>query len=444
MSRSVLRNSVHVAIPLIVAVALLHELPWVQAQSSEPSTCAAVSHSPQQRRLVGLENLGNTCYLNAQLQCAYHIPLVRSYVLNSRPPDRGPVDNDSVEDDSPALWALRRVFGDLQSSSGTTEQAVSVSPRILCQTLDIPVFEQQDSQEFWKLLLPALQLPALNDLYTGTYENYIEALDGSGRERCWAEPFLDLSLSLFESSYSSSDGQQRPHSSVLSSLRQQFATPELLSVAEGNAWRPEPNAELVDARKGYRLMSAGLPPILQLHLNRFRFDWSTETTTKVNTALTFPSLLDLREVMDHNAHDVTPDEASSDNACTYELQAVLVHTGEHNSGHYYAYVRPDIRTNDWYRFNDATVTKVDFAQVQQDAYGGQQQQPSSSHQRTGTGQEFKAEPRPGNFLTRFLRPFFGSSGNENMDGYGFGGPTGNAYVLQYVRRCDIPRLYDLE
>jgi ubiquitin carboxyl-terminal hydrolase 7 len=435
--------------PLLVTVALLHELPW--AQSSVPSTCAAVSSSfdrpqQQQHRLVGLENLGNTCYLNAQLQCAYHIPLVRSYILNSNssPPGRDNGDIDKFKDDSPALWALRRVFGDLQSSSSTTtdQKTVSVSPRILCQTLDIPVFEQQDSQEFWKLLLPALQLPVLTDLYTGTYENYIEALDGSGRERRWAEPFLDLSLSLLESSSSSSsDGQQAPNGSVLSALQQQFATPELLSVAEGNAWRPEPNAELVDAHKGYRLMSAGLPPILQLHLNRFRFDWSTETTTKVNTALTFPSLLDLRKVMDHNAHDVTPDEESSDNACTYELQAVLVHTGEYNSGHYYSYVRPDIRTNDWYRFNDATVTKVDFAQVQQDAYGGQQ---PPSHQCPSTGKVSKSEPRPGNFWTRFLRPFFGSRGNDNIDVYGFGGPTGNAYVLQYVRQCDIPRLYDLE
>jgi hypothetical protein len=69
-----------------------------------------------------------------------------------------------------------------------------VSPLQLCRILEIPVMEQQDSQEFWKLLLPALQLPSLVDLYQGAYEDYITAVDGSGRERRREEPFLDLSL----------------------------------------------------------------------------------------------------------------------------------------------------------------------------------------------------------------------------------------------------------
>lgn len=53
---------------------------------------------------------------------------------------------------------------------------------------------QQDSQEFWKLLLPAVGSETLSDLYKGTYVDYISALDGSGRERRKDELFLDLSL----------------------------------------------------------------------------------------------------------------------------------------------------------------------------------------------------------------------------------------------------------
>ena len=54
--------------------------------------------------------------------------------------------------------------------------------------------EQQDSQEFWKLLLPALEIESVSDLYKGSFEDYIKALDGSERERRREELFLDLSL----------------------------------------------------------------------------------------------------------------------------------------------------------------------------------------------------------------------------------------------------------
>jgi Ubiquitin carboxyl-terminal hydrolase len=90
--------------------------------------------------------------------------------------------------ESLAILALRRVFQDMKAST------TPVAPRVLCQTLGIPTFEQQDSQEFWKLLLPALNRPDLVDLYQGSFEDYIKATDGSNRERRAEEPFLDLSL----------------------------------------------------------------------------------------------------------------------------------------------------------------------------------------------------------------------------------------------------------
>ena len=62
--------------------------------------------------------------------------------------------------------------------------------------LGIPPMVQQDSQEFWKLLLPAINQESLSDLYKGSFEDYIVALDGSGREKRREELFLDLSLDI--------------------------------------------------------------------------------------------------------------------------------------------------------------------------------------------------------------------------------------------------------
>lgn len=415
--------------------------------------------------MVGLQNMGSTCYLNAQLQCAYHIPLIRHLILSTAttlphsPPipitttttTAGITRENKEGDESTALLALRRVFRDMSNNSNTNKHE-PVSPRVLCQAVNIPVFEQQDSQEFWKLLLPTLQLPALTDLYTGAYQDYIQALDGSGRERRREETFLDLSLDIV------SDG------TLEAALQRQFGEPELLSLAAGNAWRPAPGADKVDAHKGSLILLQGLPSVLQLHLKRFQFDWQTETTTKINDAFEFSERLDLRTIVpdSQNKDDRSGDgdataAAFSSHDCCYELQAVIVHVGKFDVGHYYAYVRPNLRSSsgrdDWYRFNDEVVTKVSFADVVQDAYGGRQPRVKANtnimndqgYDKMKGGDSKMTRQTKGNLFTRMLWSFFGQGSDDNGgdDDYGYGGPTSNAYVLQYVRRCDIPRLYDI-
>ena len=66
----------------------------------------------------------------------------------------------------------------------------------------------------------------------------------------------------------------------------------------------------------------------------------------------------------------TDDDQVDANDSIYDLQSIVIHKGEYGSGHYYSYARPDIRSNDWYRFDDEFVTKVDYSDVIADAYGG--------------------------------------------------------------------------
>ena len=221
-----------------------------------------------------------------------------------------------------------------------------------------------------------------------------------------------------------------------------FTEPEILRVSEGNGWRPSAGADKVDAYKGSSLRREGLPSLLQLHLKRFKYDWETGETSKINDCCSFPLELDLSEISKSD-EEVTGDVGDA----IYDLQSIVVHKGEYGSGHYYSYVRPDIRTNQWFRFDDEFVTPVAYSEVIADAYGGTRR--ARRKRRRSDSVESTSVPvkRRRGLLQRifslfgFLRrvPVIGS--NPEGCGFGYGGRTSNAYMLQYARRSDIPRLY---
>lgn len=130
-----------------------------------------------------------------------------------------------------------------------------------------------------------------------------------------------------------------------------------------------------------------LPLVLCLHIKRFEHSSSNKTSRKVDRFLKFSSSLDMtpylsstivrlrqrhREVPDLN---LAPEKASppgefksvagtdlEPSPCPlYDLFAVVTHSGRLDSGHYIAYLKGE---GEWYKCDDACVTKVDEETVQ--------------------------------------------------------------------------------
>ncbi len=149
------------------------------------------------------------------------------------------------------------------------------------------------------------------------------------------EPFYDLSLEI------------GTNCSVTACLRQ-FSSNETLHGAD--KFSCDECGCKQEAQK--RMRVASLPPVLCLHLKRFKYVESAGQMQKLTHRVVFPFHLKLT-----NTTDTCPDADAE-----YSLTAVVVHMGAHvNHGHYVALVKS---AGKWVCFDDEAVHGVTEAQVQ--------------------------------------------------------------------------------
>ncbi|KAL0338747.1 UNVERIFIED_CONTAM: Ubiquitin carboxyl-terminal hydrolase 12 [Sesamum angustifolium] len=128
---------------------------------------------------------------------------------------------------------------------------------------------------------------------------------------------------------------------------------------------------LQDAKKG--VLFIDFPPVLQLQLKRFEYDFMRDTMVKINDRYEFPLELDLDR---DNGKYLSP-EADRSVRNLYMLHSVLVHSGGVHGGHYYAFIRPTL-SDQWYKFDDERVTKEDVKRALEEQYGGEEELPQTN------------------------------------------------------------------
>ncbi|XP_061574663.1 ubiquitin carboxyl-terminal hydrolase 2-like isoform X3 [Cololabis saira] len=332
-----------------------------------------VKNSKSAPGLVGLKNLGNTCFMNSILQCLSNTQSLRDYCLhNSHHRDLNSRTNTALmEEFAKLLQSLWKTSGsDAVSPSEFKSQIQRFAPRFMG-------YNQQDAQEFLRFLLDGLHNEVNRVTYRprGSVDDFDHLPDGEKGKKMWSkyleredskivdlfvgqlrssltcchcgfcstvfDPFWDLSLPIAKKSY----GEV-----TLMDCMRLFTKEDVLDGDE------KPTCCRCKARRRCtkKFTIQKFPKILVLHLKRFSEE---RRSSKLSTFVNFPLKdLELRECASENTN------------ATYSLYAVSNHSGTTMGGHYTAYCR-NPNSGEWYTFNDSRVTPMPSSQVRgSDAY----------------------------------------------------------------------------
>lgn len=293
---------------------------------------------------VGLKNQGATCYMNSLLQTLFHVPYFRKAVYHMPT-----TESDEVSASIPL--ALQALFHKLQVAPG------AASTEDLTRSFGWDAYDsfmQHDVQELNRVLCEKLEEKmkgtsvegTIAKLFEGHTVNYINCVDVEYKSER-KEAYLDLQLDV------------KGCKDVYASFDKYV---EVEKMDGDNKYRAEGHG-LQDADKG--VLFTDFPPVLQLQLKRFEYDFNRDAMVKINDRYEFPEVLDL------DAGDgkyLTPD-ADRSVRNKYLLHSVLVHSGGVNGGHYYAFIRPTLRGDGWFKFDDERVTKEREKRALDDNFG---------------------------------------------------------------------------
>ncbi|XP_071518202.1 ubiquitin carboxyl-terminal hydrolase 47 isoform X4 [Panulirus ornatus] len=368
---------------------------------------------------VGLVNQAMTCYLNSLLQTLYMTPEFRNALYQWE-------FLGSEEEASKNIpCQLQRLFLLLQTTNKSAVETTNLTKSFGWDSSE--AWQQHDIQELCRVMFDALeqcfknthQSNLINNLYEGKMKDYVKCLDCK-TEGAREDTYLDIPLPIRPF------GSSSAYRSVEEALKA-FVEPELLT--GNNKYKCSKCDALCDAHKGLKFIR--FPYLLTIHLMRFDFDYQTLHRIKLNDKVTFPNILDLNSFVESATKEngtstnvITPDKSSADkvdDASTtdsgsaldvednsventsnsqpesdnqdedegidvssmyneknktwltngpyvYELFSIMVHSGSASGGHYYAYIK-DFATEEWFCFNDQSVTKITYDDIKK-TYGG--------------------------------------------------------------------------
>ena len=306
---------------------------------------------------IGIMNLGNTCFINSCLQVLIHCPLFMYNLTKNL---------KLINKDTPITSNFLSIC-DLMTS--TEENSIDISDFKNLLGIKHKIFEgylQNDSQEFCRILLEDIS-SELNEIKAQSlyrilsnsnkkskknrdkdfHTNFSQREKSIITDLFYAQIVNTFTCECKNEIYSFEKILDFPLLFPEKINNNKIKIHELLKLHFKMEYIDfEINCSNCQKKSKHKkeIKISRPPEILILSLQRI----DQKTQNKLDYIVEYPKYLSLYEFTDH--------ECGFDKECSYSLFAVINHSGNINSGHYYSFIK--LGKIDWFLFNDSEVKNI--------------------------------------------------------------------------------------